>query len=65
MNFVKYAEFLKYWQILGQQRFTDMESRVRRICEGSSTPIIADADTGIEADFVPTQFRNQPFDLHC
>ncbi len=30
----------------GIMTYADMESRVRRICEGSSTPIIADADTG-------------------
>jgi len=30
----------------GIMTYTDMESRVRRICEGSSTPVIADADTG-------------------
>ncbi|MFN3262437.1 MAG: oxaloacetate decarboxylase [Pikeienuella sp.] len=30
----------------GLMTFTDMESRVRRIVEGTSTPVIADADTG-------------------
>ncbi len=30
----------------GIMTYTDMESRVRRIVEGSNTPIIADADTG-------------------
>ena len=30
----------------GIMTYTDMESRVRRICEGSSPPVIADADTG-------------------
>lgn len=30
----------------GLMTFTDMESRVRRIVEGTATPVIADADTG-------------------
>ncbi|MEM7515585.1 MAG: isocitrate lyase/PEP mutase family protein [Planctomycetota bacterium] len=30
----------------GYATYTDMQSRVSRICEGTTTPIVADADTG-------------------